>query len=89
MKTYTILERIPARKLESGGWQREQELRHKVSEQGALLIWAAYHKLYGNCQTMERRQERGGIAWVSEIAGWIERGALPKGFDWTQYKVAA
>lgn len=58
-----------------------------ISEEGALMIWAAYVKLYGHCQTMETREKRGGIAWDSEIDYWKGRGALPNDFDWQHYKV--
>ena len=68
----------------NGGYAED---RVKITEEGAKLIWAAYVKLYGHCQTMERREERGGIAYTSEIEYWKSRGALPADFDWTKYKI--
>lgn len=59
-----------------------------ISEEGALKIWAAYEKLYGkNCQSMDQRESRGGICWLSEIGYWKGLGGLDKDFDYTLYQV--
>lgn len=58
-----------------------------ISEEGALVIYAVYIKLHGNTQSMDRREERGGICWLSEINGWIDAGHLPKDFDWKKYEI--
>lgn len=75
MKTYRVMQ--------SG----DAYTKYNITEEGAKLIWAAYEKLYGRYQTMERREERGGICYTGEIELWIKEGALPKDFDWTIYKV--
>lgn len=60
-----------------------------ISEAGAKIIWAAYTAMFpGITQTMERRNERGGIAWLSEIEGWKKSGHLPPDFDYMQYIVS-
>ncbi len=59
-----------------------------INEDGAKIIWSAYVKLYGQCQTMERREERGGICHLSEIDHFKKEGALESSFDWKQYQVA-
>ena len=58
-----------------------------ISEEGALIIYAAYIKLYGTYQSMDKREERGGICWLSEINGWINDGHLPKDFNWKKYEI--
>jgi hypothetical protein len=59
-----------------------------ITEQGALLIWEAYKKMNPHAgQTMQRREERGGVCWLSEIRMWREKGFLPDSFDWTDYMV--
>lgn len=57
-----------------------------IREDGAKLIWEAYTKMnpYG-AQTMERREERGGLCWLSEIRLFKEQGYLPESFNWTDY----
>lgn len=59
-----------------------------ITEEGAKVIWEAYEKMnpYGT-QTMERREERGGICWLSEIRLFKEKGFLPADFNWTNYMV--
>lgn len=60
-----------------------------VSEEGALIIWAAYKANFPSVsQTMERREERGGICWLSEIESWKKSGHLPSDFEYTQYVVS-
>lgn len=60
-----------------------------ISEAGALIIWAAYLANFpGATHTMERRNNRGGIAWLSEIEAWKSKGYLPPDFDYTQYVVS-
>lgn len=76
MKTYTIIDNQPEK-----GIRR----RIKISEDGARIIWAAYVKLYGNCQTMEKREERGGVCHLSEIDHFKKEGALSLDFDYTKY----
>jgi hypothetical protein len=59
-----------------------------ISEDGAKILWAAYVAIFGeNNQTMERRQERGGICWLSEIQFFKDRGHLSKDFDYKSYVV--
>lgn len=81
MATYTLIG-------ERGKSVYEDRPKIKISEAGALIIWAAYVKLYGNCQTMQRREERGGIAYLSELDHFKKQGALDKDFDYTKYLVA-
>lgn len=54
-----------------------------ITEEGARIIWGAYHKLYPG-QSFERFWERGGTS-VLEIAHFRDKGALPKKFLWTPY----
>lgn len=58
-----------------------------ITEEGAKIIWDAYVKMWGGSQTMERREERGGIVWLSEIVMFREKGFLPKDFNWMDYMV--
>jgi hypothetical protein len=59
-----------------------------ISEEGAKIIWAAYEKLFGkHCQTMERREERGGVAHLSELEYFKREGALANDFDYTKYVI--
>lgn len=59
-----------------------------ITKEGAVFIYAAYIKLYGTSQSMDARESRGGICWLSEITLWIEQGALPNGFDWREYEIS-
>lgn len=62
--------------------------RAKVTEQGAKIIWAAYDSLHGSStQSMDRREERGGICWLSEINFWKSIGKLPIDFNWKDYEI--
>lgn len=79
MRTYRVI-------LESGLAGKSNGTA-SISERGALLIWAAYEKAWGRSQTMERRENRGGIAWEGEISELIERKLLPKDFQWRDYEV--
>ncbi len=64
------------------------EERVKISRTGALKIWEAYEKLYGKyCQTMDKREGRGGICWESEIDYWKGQNALSRDFNWKDYIV--
>lgn len=56
-----------------------------ITEEGAKIIWAA--EMYRFQQTMERREERGGICWLSEIKWWIKKELLPKDFNWKTYQM--
>lgn len=57
-----------------------------VTSEGALILWSAYKKQNPHTsQTMERREQRGGICWLSEIKQWKEKGLLPEDFDLTNY----
>ena len=57
-----------------------------ITEEGAKIIWAAYEKLFGkNSQSMETRESRGGVCWLSEIDYFKEMKALNKNFDYTEY----
>lgn len=59
----------------------------EITEEGAIILWDAYKRAHpGGTQTMERRNERGGICWLSEILHWKAQGFLPKDFDWEKYK---
>lgn len=58
-----------------------------ITEKGAKIIWDAYVKMCGGHQSMERREERGGIVWLSEIKMFKEKGFLPQDFNWTDYMV--
>ncbi len=66
------------------GVVRPERTKHILTEEGVRLKYGAYDQLYGGSQTRERLIERGGL-FVSEISHFIEKGALPKGFDWTKY----
>lgn len=58
-----------------------------ITLEGAKIIYEAYTRQFGNSsQTMDRREERGGIAHLSEIEKWKEQKFLSKEFDWTIYK---
>lgn len=78
--TYTIIIDSPIKKGISKGTV-------SITREGALIIGAAYAKLYGNTQSMDRREERGGICWLSEIDYWKSQGALDKNFNWKDYEV--
>lgn len=56
-----------------------------INEEGANIIWAAYVKAFGNCQTMQRREERGGICWMSELDHLKRLGTLNKDFNYKNY----
>ena len=59
-----------------------------ISEEGAKIIWAAYEKLWGkNGQSMDERENRGGVCWLSEIDYFKDQGALDKEFDYNDYKL--
>jgi len=59
-----------------------------ITEIGAKTIWSAYEKLYGkNCQTMESRQKRGGVCWLSEIDYFKKENVLSKDFNWKDFEV--
>ena len=61
-----------------------------ISEEGAKIIWAAYEKLWGkNGQSMDERENRGGVCWLSEIDYFKDQGALDKEFDYNDYKLEA
>ena len=78
-KVYTILLDEKVTSMVSG--------KAYISEEGAKVVHAVYEKLHGPMQSLERRQERGGVCWLSEIKGWMERGHLPSDFDWKVYEV--
>lgn len=60
-----------------------------ISEEGAKIIWAAYQSCFpGQPQTMEQREARGGICWLSEIRYWKEGGHLSKDFNLNDYRVS-
>lgn len=56
-----------------------------ITEEGAKIIWKVYADLFGNSQTMEEREARGGIAHDIEIKFWKKRGHLPADFDFKDY----
>jgi hypothetical protein len=59
-----------------------------ITLEGALIIWEAYKKLNPyTSQTMNRREERGGVCWLSEIKLFKDQGFLPYDFDWTAYMI--
>ena len=58
----------------------------KIDDEGSNIIWAAYEKMFGkNCQSMDRREARGGIAYLSELDLFKKEGALDKDFDYTKH----
>ena len=61
--------------------------RFTISKEGADIIWAAYTGIYGDGQTLEGRNKRGGFMWLSEVKGFIQDGQLDKDFDYKQYEV--
>lgn len=63
----------------------QHHTKYRITEEGAKIIWVAYQSLFNNTQTMERREERGCIAYISEIKHWHKIGKLPKDFDWKKY----
>ena len=67
---------------DSGGYL--SRVTHHLTPEGGEIIYGAYESLYGTSQSRERLMERGGL-FVTEIDHFIERGSLPKGFDWTKY----
>jgi len=80
MKTYRILMDTEINGRSEGTVQ--------ISEKGANKIWSAYEKLYGeNCQSMETREGRGGICWLSELDFWKGQDALPQDFDYNDYLI--
>lgn len=61
--------------------------RFYITEEGANIIWNAYKTMFrSESQTMDRREQRGGIAWLSEVNMWKEKGYLPTNFDLENYK---
>lgn len=59
-----------------------------ISDAGAMIIWDAYLLNFpGATQTMQRRNERGGIAWLSEIESWKKQGLLPTDFNYKDYVI--
>ena len=57
-----------------------------ISEEGAKILWHAYKSKFPSAgQTMERRNERGGICWLSEIKSWAKEGYLPADFDFDEF----
>ena len=57
-----------------------------ITEDGAKLIWTAYENLYGKSgQTMDQRENRGGICWLSELDYWKNLGELDKDFDYKEH----
>lgn len=59
--------------------------RIKINRDGALLLAEAYEKLFGKSQTADRREERGGICWLTEIDYFKRRGVLDQDFDYRDY----
>ena len=79
MKTYTII--ID---------QKRKGIRTssvKISKEGAEIIWKAFSDQFGNAQSMDRREERGGICWLSELNFWIQQGYIDRDFDYRKYEV--
>lgn len=72
---------------EPGDTYPRERPRIKINNEGANIIWAAYYKLWGNCQTMDKREDRGGIAYVSELDYMKNEGALDKDFDYKNYLI--
>lgn len=60
-----------------------------INEEGAKIIWKAYSDQFGDSQSMERREERGGICYLSELRQWIGMGLIPKEFDYKNYLIEA
>jgi hypothetical protein len=81
----TFTEDIPTHFLPNGKRVLSHYIRHELTEEGMQIIHGAYASLYGG-QSRERIQERGGL-FASEVAHFIDKGALPPDFDWRQYIV--
>lgn len=48
-----------------------------IDEKEANLLWMAYMKQNPHStQTMDRREQRGGICWWSEIKMWKKNGSI-------------
>lgn len=61
-----------------------------IDEEGAKILWEAYCAMFlppNTFETMERREERGGICWLSEIKLFKDKGILDNYFNWTHYQV--
>lgn len=59
-----------------------------ITKEGAKIIWAAYEELFGkHGQSMEGRESRGGVCWLSEIDYFKKHGVLDKDFDYEDYKL--
>ena len=59
-----------------------------ITEEGAKIIWAAYEALfnkYSSGQSMETRESRGGICWLSELNSWKKQGVIDPDFDYNDY----
>jgi len=81
MATYTIILDRETRKATGKD-------SYKITKEGADIIWKAYTGLFGkHGQTMERREERGGVCHLGEIDYFKKEGALAEDFDWKQYEV--
>jgi len=79
MKSYTIIiddDRMGVRKSSV-----------KISKEGADIIWKAYSDQFGHSQSMDRREERGGICWLSELKFWIQQGYIDRDFDYKKYEI--
>ncbi|HDY88611.1 MAG TPA: hypothetical protein ENH82_10955 [bacterium] len=61
---------------------------YHITKEGAEIIWKAYTNLFGEYgQTMDRREERGGVCWLQEIDLFKKEGVLIDSFDWKDYEV--
>lgn len=81
-KTYRVIDNTTVKDKPYGTAKIE------ISEEGAIIIWSAYEKLYGKyCQAMDTRENRGGICYTSEIENWKKQKALPNDFDFMNYAV--
>lgn len=66
-----------------------KEIVAYITPEGAQLIWAAYEKMYGSSQTLERRESRGGFCYLSELEIYKKYGHLPINFDYKLYEFCA
>jgi len=81
MQTYRIILDRETRKVAG-------KEHYRITKEGAEIIWKAYTDMFGHhCQTMDRREERGGVCHLGEIDYFKKNGVLDKDFDWKKYEV--
>lgn len=63
------------------------QAKTQISYKGARMIHDAYSEKWRSGQKMEEQNDRGGIAYFSEINSYIKDGLLPKDFSIEDYKI--